>query len=174
MADNCAVLADYVFSNPNGINSYFLIFGVVAFSFQIYGDFSGYSDMAIGISRLFGFKLMTNFKSPYLSRDIAEFWRRWHISLSTWFRDYLYIPLGGSRINKSISVINTFIIFLVSGLWHGANWTFIAWGFVHALFFIPLLISNKNRRYLDNNISISCIPKILFTYFSSLPRLGIF
>jgi D-alanyl-lipoteichoic acid acyltransferase DltB (MBOAT superfamily) len=120
--------------------------GAIYFAFQIYGDFSGYSDIAIGTARLFGIRLMTNFRTPYFSRDIAEFWRRWHISLSTWFRDYLYIPLGGSRVGKWKAVRNTFIIFLVSGFWHGANWTFVAWGFIHACLFLPLLLAGRNRR----------------------------
>jgi D-alanyl-lipoteichoic acid acyltransferase DltB (MBOAT superfamily) len=120
--------------------------GAVYFAFQIYGDFSGYSDIAIGTSRLFGIQLMTNFRTPYFARDIAEFWRRWHISLSTWFRDYVYIPLGGSRGGKWQAVRNTTVIFLVSGLWHGANWTFVAWGAVHALLFLPLLLLGRNRR----------------------------
>ena len=119
------------------------------FAFQIYGDFSGYSDIAIGTARLFGFRLMRNFAFPYFSRDIAEFWRKWHISLSTWFRDYLYIPLGGSKGNVWMKVRNTFIIFIVSGFWHGANWTFIMWGLINALYFLPLMIQNKNRRYTD-------------------------
>jgi D-alanyl-lipoteichoic acid acyltransferase DltB (MBOAT superfamily) len=121
----------------------------VLFGFQIYGDFSGYSDIAIGTGRLFGFNLMQNFAFPYFSRDIAEFWRRWHISLSTWFRDYIYIPLGGSRGNREMQFRNVLIIFLVSGFWHGANFTFIAWGAVHALMFIPLLLAKKNRQHTD-------------------------
>jgi len=124
----------------------------VYFAFQIYGDFSGYSDIAIGTAKLFGIQLMTNFKTPYFSRDIAEFWRRWHISLSTWFRDYLYIPLGGSRVGKWKSVRNVFVIFLVSGFWHGANWTFIVWGGIHAALFLPLLLRGKNRRYTSDTI----------------------
>jgi D-alanyl-lipoteichoic acid acyltransferase DltB (MBOAT superfamily) len=123
--------------------------GAVAFAFQIYGDFSGYSDIAIGAARLFGFNLKRNFAFPYFSRDIAEFWRRWHISLTTWFRDYIYIPLGGSRCSRWKIVRNTWIIFLVSGLWHGANWTFVAWGAYHALLFMPLLLLGKNRQYTD-------------------------
>jgi D-alanyl-lipoteichoic acid acyltransferase DltB (MBOAT superfamily) len=122
--------------------------GALFFTFQIYGDFSGYSDIAIGTSRLFGFDLMQNFAFPYFSRDIAEFWRRWHISLSTWFRDYVYIPLGGSRGGTWSSVRNTFIIFIVSGFWHGANWTFIVWGALNAIYFLPLLLLKKNRRNL--------------------------
>lgn len=126
-----------------------LLMGAVFFAFQIYGDFSGYSDVAIGTARLFGIRLMRNFNFPYFSRDIAEFWRRWHISLTTWFRDYVYIPLGGSWGGKLKTVRNTFVIFLVSGLWHGANWTFIVWGAYHALLFLPLLLLHRNRRHTD-------------------------
>jgi len=121
------------------------VLGAFFFAFQIYGDFSGYSDIAIGTSRLFGFNLMQNFAFPYFSRDIAEFWRRWHISLSSWFRDYLYIPLGGSHGATWMKIKNTFIIFIVSGFWHGANWTFIIWGFLNALYFLPLMLLKKNR-----------------------------
>lgn len=121
--------------------------GALFFTIQIYGDFSGYSDIAIGCARLFGINLMQNFNYPYFSRDIAEFWRRWHISLTTWFRDYIYIPLGGSRVGKWKGFRNTMIIFLVSGFWHGANWTFIAWGAYHAFLFLPLFLSGKNRKY---------------------------
>jgi len=126
-----------------------LLLGAVFFAFQIYGDFSGYSDIAIGTARLFGINAMRNFAYPYFSRDIAEFWRRWHISLTTWFRDYVYIPLGGSRGTKGQVVRNTFIIFLLSGFWHGANWTFIAWGAFHAMLFLPLILLGKNRKYTD-------------------------
>jgi alginate O-acetyltransferase complex protein AlgI len=148
IADNCAEYANLIFNNSEDYSGATLVLGAVLFSFQIYGDFSGYSDIAIGCSRLFGFDLMRNFAFPYFSRDIAEFWRRWHISLSTWFRDYLYIPLGGSRGGTRTKVRNTFIIFLVSGFWHGANWTFIVWGLLHALFFLPLLLASKNRDHL--------------------------
>ncbi|MFK8037007.1 MAG: MBOAT family protein [Crocinitomicaceae bacterium] len=149
IADNCATIANAVFLNYETEPSGMLIIGAIAFAFQIYGDFSGYSDIAIGLSKLFGFRLMANFAFPYFSRDIGEFWRRWHISLSTWFRDYLYIPLGGSRGGTLSKVRNTFIIFVVSGFWHGANWTFIVWGGLNALFFIPLLLTNRNRRNID-------------------------
>lgn len=142
IADNCALYADMIFNNSESYSGSTLALGAVFFAFQIYGDFSGYSDIAIGTSRLFGFNLMQNFAFPYFSRDVAEFWRRWHISLSTWFRDYLYIPLGGSRSHK---VRNVFVIFLVSGFWHGANWTFIIWGAINALYFIPLLLAKRNR-----------------------------
>ena len=150
IADNCAEFANDIFNNSANYNGSTLIIGAIFFSFQIYGDFSGYSDIAIGTSRLFGFNLKRNFNSPYFSRDIAEFWRRWHISLSTWFRDYLYIPLGGSRGGTWMKVRNTFIIFIVSGFWHGANWTFIVWGALNALYFLPLLLSNSNRKNLGS------------------------
>lgn len=149
IADNCAHYVDIIFSQSDGYSGSTLILGAVLFAFQIYGDFSGYSDIAIGTARLFGFDLMRNFAYPYFSRDIAEFWRRWHISLSTWFRDYLYIPLGGSRGPKSMQVRNIFIIFVVSGFWHGANWTFIVWGALNALYFLPLLLAGINRRHTD-------------------------
>ena len=150
VADTCAIYVNDIFANHTAYSGPTLMLGAVYFAFQIYGDFSGYSDIAIGTSRLFGIQLMTNFRTPYFSRDIAEFWRRWHISLSTWFRDYLYIPLGGSRLGKAKAVRNTFIIFLVSGFWHGANWTFVAWGGIHALLFLPLLLRGNNRRHTED------------------------
>ena len=149
IADNCAKYANQIFNNSADMNGSTLVLGAVFFAFQIYGDFSGYSDIAIGTSRLFGFNLRQNFAFPYFSRDMAEFWRRWHISLSTWFRDYLYIPLGGSRGGTSMKVRNTFIIFIVSGFWHGANWTFIAWGALNAIYFLPLLLTKNNRNNLE-------------------------
>lgn len=149
IADNSARIANEIFNNYPDYGGSTLILGALFFTFQIYGDFSGYSDIAIGTSRLFGFNLMRNFAFPYFSRDIAEFWRRWHISLSTWFRDYLYIPLGGSIGGLWAKVRNTFIIFIVSGFWHGANWTFIVWGALNALFFLPLMLTNKNRVNTD-------------------------
>lgn len=151
IADNCAQFANLIFDNSVTMPGSTLVMGAVFFAFQIYGDFSGYSDIAIGTARLFGIDLIRNFSYPYFSRDIAEFWRRWHISLSSWFRDYVYIPLGGSRQGRLISVRNTFIIFILSGFWHGANWTFICWGLLHALYFLPLLLAGKNR----NNIAIA-------------------
>ena len=149
IADNCAQYANEIFNNSTDYSGGTLALGALFFTFQIYGDFSGYSDIAIGTSRLFGFDLMRNFNFPYFSRDIAEFWRRWHISLSTWFRDYLYIPLGGSRGGTWMKIRNTFIIFIVSGFWHGANWTFIVWGALNAFYFLPLLLTNNNRNNLD-------------------------
>lgn len=147
-----------------------MVIGAILFSFQIYGDFSGYSDIALGTARMLGIELLQNFSFPYFSRDIAEFWRRWHISLSSWFRDYVYIPLGGSRGTKWQKIRNVFVIFILSGFWHGANWTFLFWGFLHALFFIPLLLSNKNRNNLaiatPNSLKNSIIPffKITITF----------
>jgi D-alanyl-lipoteichoic acid acyltransferase DltB (MBOAT superfamily) len=146
IADNCATYVNDVFNNYQHQTGSTLLLAAILFAFQIYGDFSGYSDIAIGTARLFGIELLRNFAFPYFSRDIAEFWRRWHISLTTWFRDYLYIPLGGSRGGKGQTVRNTFIIFLVSGFWHGANWTFIAWGGLHAALFMPLLLLQRNRK----------------------------
>lgn len=170
IADNCAQFANAIFEDPSAHSGSTLFLGAVLFSFQIYGDFSGYSDIAIGVARLFGFKLMKNFSFPYFSRNIGEFWRRWHISLSTWFRDYLYIPIGGSRGSKWQQVRNIFIVFLVSGFWHGANWTFLCWGALHALFFLPLVLMKKNRTYLDTVATRWLFPSlkegilILFTY----------
>ena len=149
IADSCAEYANMIFNDPISYNGSTLLIGAVMFAFQIYGDFSGYSDIALGTARLFGIELLRNFAFPYFSRDIAEFWRRWHISLSSWFRDYLYFPLGGSRVSKAKQVRNTFIIFLVSGFWHGANWTFIAWGAINVIYFLPLLLSNKNRSNIE-------------------------
>ena len=145
IADNCAEYVNLIFNDSAHQSGSTLAFGAFLFAFQIYCDFSGYSDIALGTARLFGIDLLRNFAFPYFSRDIAEFWRRWHISLTTWFRDYVYIPLGGSKLGKWIKVRNTFVIFLVSGFWHGANWKFLVWGFLNALYFLPLLLLNKNR-----------------------------
>ena len=150
IADAIAPSVDNIFSNYERYPSTILVLGAFLFSFQIYCDFSGYSMIARGVSKLFGFELMTNFKYPYFSRNIGEFWRRWHISLSTWFRDYLYIPLGGSRVSKFINIRNVFVIFLVSGFWHGANWTFIVWGGLHALLFIPSVLTKNNRKFTED------------------------
>ena len=204
IADNCAVYVDQVWATYDTQSGSTLLLAAILFTFQIYGDFSGYSDIAIGSAKLFGIQLMRNFNVPYFSRDIAEFWRRWHISLTTWFRDYVYIPLGGSRptipgwlqckvesvkckdsgnnvptstiqhlthptqkiINrytKAIAVRNIFIVFLLSGFWHGANWTFIVWGIYHALLFVPLLLMGKNRRYVHQKINASEWPRMLLT-----------
>ena len=175
VADNCATYVDTVFGSIGEQSGSTLALAAVLFTFQIYGDFSGYSDIAIGTAKLFGIRLMRNFNVPYFSRDIAEFWRRWHISLTTWFRDYVYIPLGGSRpeiplyarhpeaYKKAIVVRNTFVIFLLSGFWHGANWTFVLWGAYHALLFLPLILTGKNRKYMDAP-TWRDLPKILLTF----------
>ena len=160
VADKCALYVDQIFGSYQSQSGSTLLIAAIMFAFQIYGDFSGYSDIAIGTSKLFGIKLMRNFNVPYFSRDIAEFWRRWHISLTTWFRDYIYIPLGGSRCSKSKIVRNTFVIFLVSGLWHGANWTFIAWGAYHAVLFLPLILLGKNRKYKEVVASDRLLPNV--------------
>ena len=160
IADNCAEFANLIFNNSADYSGSTLALGALFFAFQIYGDFSGYSDIAIGTSRLFGFSLMQNFNFPYFSRDIAEFWRRWHISLSTWFRDYVYIPLGGSRGGMWMKVRNIFIIFIVSGFWHGANWTFIVWGALNAIYFLPLLLSKNNRINMDTVAKGRYLPSI--------------
>lgn len=156
VADSCALAANKILANsqPMCIGTWI---GMFMFAFQIYGDFSGYSDIAIGCSKLFGVRLMRNFAYPYFSRDIAEFWRHWHVSLTTWFRDYLYIPLGGSRCGTWKKIRNTFAIFLVSGFWHGANWTFIAWGAFHAFCFLPLLLLHRNRRNLSERVAVHTI-----------------
>ena len=170
IADSCAVYANEIFNHYPSMNSYSLILGAVYFAFQIYGDFSGYSDIALGTSKLFGIDLLRNFNYPYFSRDIAEFWRRWHISLSSWFRDYLYIPLGGNNGGMWFKIRNTFIIFLVSGFWHGANMTYVAWGFINAMYFLPLLVLNKNRKNVDDFTigfdwsSIKIVLNILVTF----------
>jgi D-alanyl-lipoteichoic acid acyltransferase DltB (MBOAT superfamily) len=170
IADTCATYANAIFDNYTSMNSLSLILGGIYFAFQIYGDFSGYSDMALGMSKLFGLDLLRNFNYPYFSRDIAEFWRRWHISLSSWFRDYIYIPLGGSKGSKVMQVRNVFIIFVVSGFWHGANWTYLAWGFLNAVYFLPLLLLNRNRSNIDeiqlkwNWDSIRTVASILMTF----------
>jgi D-alanyl-lipoteichoic acid acyltransferase DltB (MBOAT superfamily) len=152
IADSFAPLVDSIFGDIQGASAITLFFGALMFAFQIYGDFSGYSDMAIGIAALFGFKLMTNFNKPYLALNIQDFWRRWHISLTTWFKDYLYIPLGGSRGNKTKVLRNVFIVFLVSGFWHGANFTFIAWGFLHFLFYLPSLLRSNSKMISESGL----------------------
>ena len=160
IADNCAVHVNTIFANHADYSGSTLVIGLILFSFQIYGDFSGYSDIAIGTSRLFGFNLKRNFAFPYFSRDIAEFWRRWHISLSTWFRDYLYIPIGGSHGTVLMKIRNTFIIFSVSGFWHGANWTYISWGVLNSILFLPLLLTNTNKSYTNTVAEGRLLPNL--------------
>lgn len=160
IADQCAEFANLIFNNSVDYSGSTLVLGALFFTFQIYGDFSGYSDIAIGTAKLFGIDLLRNFAFPYFSRDIAEFWRRWHISLSSWFRDYLYIPLGGSKGGTWSKIRNTFIIFIVSGFWHGANWTFIVWGILNAIYFLPLLLFNKNRQNIETVAQGNYLPTI--------------
>ena len=174
IADSLAWRVNYSFENYHTLDGGTLLLGLIYFSIQIYCDFSGYSDIAIGTAKLFGINIRTNFNFPYFSRDIGEFWRRWHISLSSWFRDYLYIPLGGSKGSQWTSIRNIFIIFIVSGFWHGANWTFIVWGLTHALLYIPLFLIGKNRQYTTNVVtennwfpSIKELFQMGMTYFST-------
>jgi alginate O-acetyltransferase complex protein AlgI len=171
VADNAAYFANLIFNNYEDYNSLALFIGAIMFSIQIYGDFSGYSDMALGSARLLGFRLLINFRFPYFSRDLAEFWKRWHISLSSWFRDYLFIPLGGSKKGKLVTVRNTFIVFIVSGFWHGASWNFIGWGLFHAVGFLPLLLLNRTKFNTGSYIgtgkvlpSLSEFSSMLITY----------
>ena len=149
IADQCAQYVNIIFENSAAYSGSTLLLGAFLFAIQIYGDFSGYSDIAIGTAKLFGIDLLKNFSFPYFSRNMAEFWRRWHISLSSWFKDYVYIPLGGSRKKLSTTIRNVFIIFLVCGFWHGANWTFIFWGFLNALFVLPSIMGKTNRNYIE-------------------------
>ena len=145
VADSCGLIVDRIWTDIPEHHGFALLLAMVLFAFQIYADFSGYSDIAIGCARLFGIKLTTNFKVPYFSRSIREFWRRWHVTLMNWFTEYVYFPLGGSRKGKARTVLNTIIVFALSGLWHGANWTFVLWGLYNALLFIPLIITGKGR-----------------------------
>jgi D-alanyl-lipoteichoic acid acyltransferase DltB (MBOAT superfamily) len=166
IADRLAIFVDNIYNNPQEYNSFLLILATVFFAFQIYCDFSGYSDMAIGIARVMGFKLMKNFNNPYHAKSISEFWKRWHISLSTWFRDYLYIPLKGNRVPKHRWYLNLFIVFLVSGLWHGANWTFIIWGALHGFYLIFALVTKNFRQKINKNLFLDKVPflEILTTF----------
>lgn len=160
IADQCAEYANTIFNNSEVYNGSTLLVGAVFFAFQIYGDFSGYSDIAIGTARLFGIELLKNFSFPYFSRNIAEFWRRWHISLSSWFKDYMYIPLGGSKGSVLKKIRNVFIIFIVSGFWHGANWTFIFWGLLNAIFILPSVLLKSNRKYTNVVAQGKLLPNI--------------
>lgn len=160
IADNCADIVDRIWLDYSQHSTLTLVLAAILFSFQIYGDFSGYSDIAIGTAKLFGIKLMRNFNLPYFSRSIAEFWKRWHISLNTWFVDYVYIPLGGSRVGKWKTMRNTFVIFFLSGLWHGANWTYVTWGLYHAALFLPLVMFDNRKKYTDVVAQNSLVPSL--------------
>ena len=164
VADNCARYVNDAYAAPDLMDGSTMVLATILFAFQIYGDFSGYSDMAIGTARLMGFDLMRNFAYPYFSRDIAEFWRRWHISLNSWFRDYLYIPLGGNRGSKFKRIRNSIIVFAVSGFWHGAEWTFLVWGLLNALYFVPHLITGSKRHKLDVVAQGSWLPSLRDAY----------
>lgn len=159
IADNMAGHVDRIFADYTQFDGLTLVLGAFFFTIQVYGDFSGYSDIAIGASRLFGFSLMRNFAFPYFSRDFAEFWRRWHISLSTWFRDYLFIPLGGSRCSRARRIFNIVVTFTVSGLWHGADWTYVFWGFLNGLYYIPLMLTDRQKKYTDIPAQGRLLPK---------------
>lgn len=160
VADSCALYVDRVFDAYCTMNASTLLVAIAVYAIQIYADFSGYSDIAIGVSKLLGFRTQQNFNLPYFSRSIVEFWRRWHISLTSWFTDYIYIPLGGSRCSKPRIIFNTFVVFLISGLWHGANWTFIAWGAYHALLYIPIIISGNRKKKSDVIASSTVLPSL--------------
>lgn len=164
IADNCATYVDQVWSTYGTQSGSTLLLAAILFTFQIYGDFSGYSDIAIGTAKLFGIRLMRNFNNPYFSRDIAEFWRRWHISLTTWFRDYVYIPLGGSRNGQWRTIANTFVVFILCAIWHGANWTYLAWGLYHVLLFVPLILRHRTKQYKHTDATWRQIPQILLTF----------
>jgi D-alanyl-lipoteichoic acid acyltransferase DltB (MBOAT superfamily) len=166
VADRLAIAVDTVYNNPAGFNSLSLLIATFFFSFQIFYDFSGYSDIAIGAARIMGFKLMTNFNRPYLSKSIQEFWKRWHISLSSWFKDYLYISLGGNRVTIPRWYLNLFIVFLVSGLWHGANWTFVIWGALHGFYSVFALLTRTIRKRINHLLWIDHLPalQILSTF----------
>jgi alginate O-acetyltransferase complex protein AlgI len=170
IADNLAISVNQLYGNPHDFQGLTFLAGTVFFSFQIYCDFSGYSDIALGAAKVMGFSLMTNFKTPYFSRSISEFWRRWHISLSSWFRDYLYIPLGGNRVPYMRMLLNILIVFLVSGLWHGAKWTYVLWGGLHGLFLIFGLITKNVRQTLAQRGGLARLP----TLHKSLQMLTVF
>lgn len=180
IADNCAIIADAIYADPTAWNAPSLWLGVAMFTIQVYGDFSGYSDMAQGVSRIFGIELIRNFNYPYFSTSIAEYWRRWHLSLTGWFRDYIYFPLGGSRGSRWLQARNIFIIFLLSGFWHGANWNYVGWGVVNACFFIPGILRGKRevwyQKYLDGSFKgrVWEITLILFTFVQIMMSLVVF
>lgn len=178
VADNCAIIVNNIFGNYQHEDGLTLAFAAILFTFQIYGDFSGYSDIAIGTGRLFGINLMQNFRFPFFSKTVAEFWRRWHISLNSWFIDYVYIPLGGGRVGKWKKVRNTMIVFLTSGLWHGANWTYIAWGALYGFLLIPSTLKGKKAQ--ETSVDLSIVgrlkdqARILWTFSTFLFGLIIF
>ena len=160
IANNLAIIVNLIYDKPQEYYGILLIIATIFFAFQIFCDFSGYSDIALGAAQIMGFKLMINFNRPYYAKSISEFWRRWHISLSTWFKDYVYIPLGGNRVSVPRWYLNLFIIFLISGIWHGANWTFIIWGALHGIFMVIGIMTEKTRNKLNKFFRIYKIPAI--------------
>lgn len=160
IADRLAIIADLIFNDPRDFPGPILIIGVVFFAFQIFCDFSAYSDIAIGAARVMGFRLMKNFDRPYAARSMQDFWQRWHISLTSWFRDYIYIPLGGNRVPIFRYCLNIFLVFLISGLWHGAGWTFVAWGALHGFYIVFGSLTKKIRKGVSDFIGLSKLPKI--------------
>ena len=176
IADNCATTVNVVFSSYESLPASSLVIGGVLYSIQIYFDFSGYSDMAIGLSKLLGFHIRRNFNYPYFSLNVSDFWRRWHMSLQSWLTDYIYFPLGGSRCSNTRTIVNTFVVFVVCGIWHGANWTFIVWGIYHAILFVPLLLffskSFKKKSVDDEGIIPSFYSLILMVSTFILITIG--
>ena len=167
IADGLAIISDEIFNNYSNHNGFSLIYGAIAFSFQIYADFSGYSDMAKGLAKMLGFEILSNFNFPYFSKNISEFWKKWHTSLTSWFRDYLFIPMGGSKRSNIITIRNIFIVFMISALWHGASWNFLIWGFIHAICYLPLyLLKNSSSEKLNRSIISKFIKlfKIIITF----------
>jgi D-alanyl-lipoteichoic acid acyltransferase DltB (MBOAT superfamily) len=165
IADNLSIIVDNVYNNPSQQNGFTFLIATYFFTFQIYCDFSGYSDIAMGSAKIMGFDLMKNFNIPYISKSIKEFWERWHISLSSWFRDYLYIPLGGNRVKKSRWMLNLFIVFLVSGFWHGANWTFIVWGALHGTYLIlEILFKPTTDKLIDTTSKFGKFISVIITF----------
>ena len=171
VADNCAIISGFIFRDYAHLGTLTLLYGAFIFSFQIYADFSGYSDIAIGTARLFGIQLSKNFNNPYLATSIPDFWRRWHITLTTWFRDYVYFPLGGSRCSKLMNIRNTIVVFLLCGLWHGAGWPWLTWGLYHGLLFIPYCMgwlrrpkSGETEQGVKGWKRISTLISTLFTF----------
>ena len=163
IADNLALLVNNVYNNPGNHTSFSLLVATYCFAFQIFCDFSGYSDIAIGSARIMGYDLMQNFRRPYFAQSIAEFWKRWHISLSTWFRDYLYIPLGGNRVSKIKWYRNLIVVFVLSGMWHGANWTFIVWGLLHGIYLMISIIMGKAKNIVSRITMLEKIPSLGWT-----------
>ncbi|MBS1609944.1 MAG: MBOAT family protein [Bacteroidetes bacterium] len=161
IADRLSIYVDAAYNNPQNHSGITLLLASVFFAFQIYCDFAGYSNIALGVARVMGFRLMVNFKRPYFATSISEFWRRWHISLSSWFTDYLYIPLGGNRVSVPRWYFNLFFVFLVSGLWHGANWTFIIWGAINGLYLIFSIIFKKPIARISSILQLNKFPKLL-------------